>query len=324
MRRPRLVTALAGLGAGVAAAIAFGPRPTADPDAVVRHDVGDDPEAWLAARDDAAPDLRPGSRSLLRWAAPDAPGPTDVVVVYLHGFSADPVEISPVPERVAAALGANLLSLRLTGHGQDGAAMAEATAEDWMADGLAALDLADQLGDQVLVMGTSTGGTLALWLALEGAPHRIDGLVLVSPNLRLAPPIGGVLRWPWVSSALLAFGPAERSWPATGDRALHWTHAYPTRALWPMLALVQRVADLDLSTGDVPTLVLQTAGDDRIVDAGHARRALATWGAPVQVVRLQGVEDPEQHVIAGDLMSPATTAAAVGSTTRWWAASAAR
>ena len=44
---------------------------------------------------------------------------TGLCVVFLHGWGASPPEVAPVDERLAEALGANLLRFRLTGHGYE-------------------------------------------------------------------------------------------------------------------------------------------------------------------------------------------------------------
>ena len=82
-------------------------------------------------------------------------------IVYLHGFSASSEEIRPVPDDVAAALGANLVHTRFKGHGRDGDAMAEGSVPTWMADAVEALAVARRVGKKVMIMSTSTGGTLA-------------------------------------------------------------------------------------------------------------------------------------------------------------------
>lgn len=67
--------------------------------------------AWLRARDQDEAPLEPGAESAIEWAVGEAK-PTELCVVYLHGWGASPPELSPVPEQLAAALGANLLRYR--------------------------------------------------------------------------------------------------------------------------------------------------------------------------------------------------------------------
>ena len=68
-------------------------------------------ESWLRARDQDEAPLEPGAESAVTWAVEEAK-PTELCVVYLHGWGASPPELSPVPEQLAAALGANLLRYR--------------------------------------------------------------------------------------------------------------------------------------------------------------------------------------------------------------------
>ena len=96
--------------------------------------------AFLAAREAAVGDIRLGAEKRVHWYGL-AEVPTDMAVVYLHGFSSSAEELRPVPDRVAAALGANLVFTRLSGHGRDGTALADVTVGDWMHDVAEALEI---------------------------------------------------------------------------------------------------------------------------------------------------------------------------------------
>jgi esterase/lipase len=91
--------------------------------------------------------------------------------------------VRPLPDMLADALGANLYFARLTGHGQDGIAMGRARLPDWEADVAEALQIGAALGDEVIVMGCSTGCTLLTTALAQGA--RAKGIVHVSPNYGL-------------------------------------------------------------------------------------------------------------------------------------------
>jgi hypothetical protein len=74
------------------------------------------------------------------------------------------------------------------------------------------LDIARAVGDRVLVIATSTGGTLAAYAATE-ADMAVDvaGIVFVSPNFALAEPTGRVLQWPLAGLiAQTLLGPGAR------------------------------------------------------------------------------------------------------------------
>lgn len=266
-------------------------------------------DRWLARGEGAVPGIRPGDGKEIVWADPAAPSHTPLAVVYLHGFSADRHEISPVAERVAAGLGANLFLTRLAGHGRDGAAMAEAAAEDWLQDAEEAMAVGSRLGGRVVLMGTSTGGTLALWVAAqERWRDRLAALVLVSPNLGPRDGSSAVLLWPWGGVlARLAVGPERCFEPLNAEQARHWTTCYPTRALLPMMALVHHVRGLDPAAIRVPALVLYSP-EDRVVDQRRTEALFPLLGSPrKELVAVEGSDDPSHHVLAGDIVSPATT-----------------
>jgi alpha-beta hydrolase superfamily lysophospholipase len=310
------------LAVGAVAVVA----PGADVDTEVAFDAAalpEDLDAWLAAREAEVPDLRPADAKRIVWAG--APGArTDLALVYLHGFSAGPVELSPVPTRLAEALGANLFLQRLAGHGRDGAAMAEPSAGDWVADAAEAMAVARRLGDRVVVLGTSTGGTLAATLAVDPAlAERRDGLVgvaLVSPNFGLRNRAARLLTWPaarhWVP---LVAGATRGFEPLNAEHADHWTEDYPTVAAIPMQALVDHATALDWSAAQVPALVYYSPRDE-VVLPGRIEAVAASWGAPATVVPAEpaaGRTDPSEHVLAGDILSPGRTDRAVALLSEW-------
>ncbi|MDX1515798.1 MAG: alpha/beta fold hydrolase, partial [Woeseiaceae bacterium] len=151
---------------------AAGPQPD--------HDI----ERWLALRESAEDQANgrvPDTGKRIRWRSPGQRTP--IAVVYLHGFSATRQEIAPTAERVAEHLGANLFETRLAGHGRRSAPLAGVRAEDWLADGIEALRIGQRLGERVVVIGTSTGATLALALADQAEFAAVSELVMISPNI---------------------------------------------------------------------------------------------------------------------------------------------
>lgn len=271
--------------------------------------LGEDVDAYLAAEESPVRDLRPGAAKAVVWLDPAQREPTPLSVVYLHGFSADRHEVEPLVSDLAEALGANVYFARLRGHGRDAAAMGEATAEDWLDDAAEAIALGSRIGERVVLMGTSTGGTLATWAAARPETEgRVHALVLVSPNFGVQDPAAPVLLWPWGGHiARLVVGP-ERCFESKDERQeRHWTTCYPTRALLPMMALVARVRSLEAGALHVPTLVVYSRGD-RVVDPGMTERVVERLsGGRATLHVLEGSGDPEEHVIAGEIMSPETT-----------------
>lgn len=297
---------------GIAAiAMYAGPRP--DRNETVSFDpasIGPDPEAWLAAAEEKIPSIRPGAQKEIVWANPATREKTKLSVVYLHGFSATKMEIRPVPDKVAAALGANLFFTRLTGHGQDGPAMAEGSMNAWINDVAEALAIGSMIGERVVVIGTSTGGTLAAWAASKPEMAKnIAALALVSPNFAIQGASIGLLNMPWADRLLPMILGQERSFePHNAEQAKWWTTSYPSRAVFPMGALLQTMSRIDPGQIKVPAIFI-VSPDDKVIVPAVAQQVHERWGGPKKLVLVKESGDPSSHVIAGDILSPGNTEA---------------
>ncbi|NRA99400.1 MAG: alpha/beta fold hydrolase [Rhodobacteraceae bacterium] len=309
---------IGGVAALVALAFLFDRgHPLADPE-VPTFDL-DTLEADLAAREAAFDDIKSGVEARVIWAGV-AGEKTDTAIVYLHGFSATSEEIRPVPDLVAEALGANLLFWRLPGHGRSGPAMAEPLPQDWLDSTAAAISAASVLGDQVIVMGTSTGGTLAARAAAVPALAALmDGIVFVSPNFRLANPQEPLLTLPFSENWLPLVAGAERGFePRSPDHGTYWTMRYPTIAAQRLGWLMRRVRGTDFAAITTPALFL-FSDDDQVVSAVETRAVADVWGGPATLSPrsvTQG-DDPQSHVIAGDILSPGMTEPTAIEITEW-------
>lgn len=300
---------------------AFGPRE--DVDLSTRFNtvrISPDPDTYLADAESRIPDLLPHATKRILWVG--QPGvKTPLALVYLHGFSASAEEIRPVPDRVAQALGANLYFARYTGHGRtDPDALADGSVNAWLRDTAEALAIARQIGEQTVILATSTGGTLAaLALTQPDLREGVKGVAFVSPNFGIHNPAAPVLTLPAARHFLpLVFGPRRVITPRIPGQARYWTTDYPSVAVLPVAAAVQAAQRADYST--VPTPALFTFSDaDAVVDAAQTRRIIPLWGGPTTVhpVTLPTGDDAYAHVIAGHVMSPQNTAPTITILLNW-------
>lgn len=272
----------------------------------------EDLDGWLAASEGRHADLIPGTDKTIAWAHADRRR-TRFAVIYLHGYSATRQEVAPLCDRLAEALGANLHYTRLAGHGRSAEAFGAATGADWLQDAAEALEIGRRIGEKVIVVGTSTGGTLALWLAQQPAAADIAAQLLISPNLGPLDERSELLAGPWGRQLQQLLVGEEYRWQPVSERhARYWTWRYPAQALLPMMALVKMVRESPLESIRTPTLVIYSPRD-QVVSPRRIEEAFARIGArPKQAERVDRSEDPAHHVLAGDVLAPAGTDALLG------------
>ncbi|BAB47950.1 alpha/beta hydrolase [Mesorhizobium japonicum] len=306
----RIVLAVLALVAVLALAFVYGPRVPVN--TTIRFDpsvIGDDPQAYVAKEEAAVPGIRDGLEKEIVWANPMVHAKTPLSIVYIHGFSASKGEVRPLPDDVADLLEANLFYTRLTGHGQDGAAMTQGSVNGWINDYEEALAIGRAIGDKVIVISTSTGGSLAAWAATQpGASNGVAAIAFISPNFGVKASGAEILTMPWGKQiAELVIG-KERSFVARN--ALHqkfWTTRYPVAATLPMQALTELAYRAPVEKADIPALFI-FSDSDRVVRPDRTREIAGRWGAPHELVPVDDTGDPDNHVIAGDVLSPSTTA----------------
>lgn len=151
---------------------------------------------YVAQKDLGIKNLKPNNSSYIVWAD-SIPKKTAYSVVYLHGFSASPMEGDPVHKEFAARYGCNLYVPLLTNHGIDTwESFRDLTPKDLIDSAKEAIAIGKQLGEKVIVLSCSTGATLSAYLAAEN-PDMIDAQITFSPNIELADKKSMVLTLPW-------------------------------------------------------------------------------------------------------------------------------
>lgn len=281
---------------------------------------GEGVQVYFESKESAFADIVPGVEKRVIWREGYKEQRTRYSVLYVHGFSASSEEIRPVPDRVADALGANLVYTRLQGHGRDGVAMAEGTASGWMQDMAEGLAAARAVGEHVIVISTSTGGTLAAAAALDPElSANVVGMVFVSPNFGVQAAGAWIPSLPWARSWLpLLMGETRDVSGPDPEKNKYWSSVYPWEAVVPMSALVDAVYGLDFTGVRVPAL-FWFSDDDQVVRPDLTHEVAENWGGPVTVhtVTMGPGDDPNSHVIAGRLMSPGQTDATVAGILEW-------
>ena len=140
--------------------------------------------------------LKPDNEARIIWAD-SSKKKTEYSVVYIHGFSASQEEGDPIHEKFAKTFGCNLYLARMADHGIDTTEqLLYFTADRMWKSSKEALAIGKALGDKVLLMSTSTGGTMALALAAEYT-QDVYALINMSPNIAINNPNAWISNNPW-------------------------------------------------------------------------------------------------------------------------------
>lgn len=309
--------AFGGILALLAATVGLGPTEPIDETISFKEtDLGSDLDAYLSTSEAAISGIIDGAEKQIIWNDPASKAKTPISLVYLHGFSATLEETRPMPDLMANALGANIFYTRLTGHGQDGDALAKATVNDWYNDTAEALAIGRALGEKVIVIGVSTGATFATWAAAGGQGQLMEnvaGMILVSPNYGVNNPSAGLLTLGAARQWVPLIAGAQRSFDTVNEEhAKWWTNSYPTVALLPMMASVAHVSAMQVEKVSVPALFVYHPGD-QVIRADLARQFAERWGADTEAAsatlihEVLEAEDRYDHVIAGRILSPSNS-----------------
>lgn len=266
-----------------------------------------DLDQYLAESEARFSDIRAGAEKKIVWAG-NKGEQTPLSVVYLHGFSACRQEAAPLADIVAKELGANLFYTRFTGHGRSSEAMADGSVNSWLNDAWEAVEIGQRIGEQVVVIGLSTGGTSALWLATERIAEQVCAFILVSPNLSLVDRKTALLTLPWGRQiAELVMGP-EYGWePHNEEYEKFWTCRFPTRALLPLQGMVRVTRSLDFGLIRKPLLVIYSPADEVVCPVTIEKRFGSIGSEKKKLIPYYESGSPSHHVLAGDILAPGST-----------------
>lgn len=192
---------------------------------------------------------------------------TQKAVVLLHGVSSCPqafVDFAPLLH----AAGYNVLAARMPQNGyadRSTDALARLTAEDLQTFGDTSVDIAAGLGEEVVVLGISAGGTVAAWI---GQNRDVDRVVLVAPFFGLA---NFGVRLNVALMRVMLFLPPISIWkdPVLRDRFEGMPHAYQRQST--------------RGTGEIMRLGLATYRQARERAPAAAQAAIVTNAADTAV-----------------------------------------
>lgn len=153
-------------------------------------------DSLIKEQESRVSELKPDNEARIVWSHDSLKQKTPYVLLYLHGFSASQEEGDPLHLDFARYFGMNLYLPRLEGHGRaDVNSFQELSPDSYFESAQQALEVAKLLGDSIIIMSCSTGGTLAI--LLEKTCPEIAGCIFYSPNIDLFDPVSDLIVQPW-------------------------------------------------------------------------------------------------------------------------------
>ncbi len=252
--------------------------------------------------------LKPDNEARIMWYNDSLKQQTEFAVVYLHGFSASQEEGDPVHYEFAQKFGCNLYLSRLDAHGIDTTEpLASFTAEGIWNSAKEAFAIGKQLGRKVILMSTSTGGTLALKLAAEFPD--IAGLILLSPNIAINDANAWLLNNHWgLQIAHLVTGKHRTVSDTTALYGQYWNNRYVTASLVQLEELLETtMKESTFRKVKQPALLLYYYKDEKhqddIVKVSAMKRMFEQLSTAPNLKRQVAVPGAGDHVIGSYVKS---------------------
>ncbi len=252
--------------------------------------------------------IKPDNEARIIWANDSLKEMTEYAVVYLHGFSASQEEGDPLHYAFAQKFGCNLYLSRLDAHGLvTGEQLLDMTAEGLYNTAKQAYAIGKKLGKKVILMSTSTGGTLALKLASEFP--EIAGLILLSPNIEINDSKAWLLNNPWgLQISRLFKGRYNVVSDTTAIYAQYWNNRYRMEATVQLEELLETTMKHSVfKKVTQPLLLLYYYKDeehqDPVVKVSAMKRMFTQVSTPENLKRQIAIPNGGAHVLGSYIKS---------------------
>jgi len=252
--------------------------------------------------------IKPNNEARIIWAD-SSKTQTEYAIVYLHGFSASQMEGNPVHQNIAKQFHCNLYLARLAEHGIDTTEdLMNLTAEKYWESAKLAYAIGKKIGKKVILMSTSTGGTLALQLAANYP--EIAGSILYSPNIEVFNPTAPLLNNPWglqIGRTVLKSNYVDIKYKDSAYPSF-WNKHYRIEAVVALQNLLEAtMTEETFKKVHQPTLALyyykDEAHQDNVVKVSAIQKMMQQIATPSNLKMEMAVPNTGSHVLASPIVS---------------------
>jgi esterase/lipase len=260
--------------------------------------------------ENAVKGIKHDNQARIIWADSSKKEKTKIAFLYLHGFSASQAEGDPVHKDLAKKYNANLFLSRLAEHGIDrgDSTMINLMAGEYEASAEKALSIAKKLGDEVVVIGTSAGGALSIYLASRHP--EIKAIILYSPCVKLYDNTAIILDKPWglQIARVVSGGPVKKFESESKAHANYWQLDYRIEALVALQSLISNTMKPEVFSNVKCPVFLgyyykNEIEQDKTVSVSAMLKMFDELGTPAALKQKKAFPEAGTHVIGSYIRS---------------------
>ena len=263
-------------------------------------------ESYISDKEHDVANIKPGNEAKIVWA--DSIKKTEYVVVYLHGFSASHEEGAPLHTEFAARYGANLYLPRMYDHGIDSEDTFKGLLpEDLINSAKEAVAIGRLLGDKIILMTCSTGGTLGA--ILTPYDQDIHSMYMYSPNIDVYDSNSELIVGPWGAQLLRGVMGGDYNKISYNDIAKkYWTPIYHIDGLIALKWLIdQEMTEENFAKINIPIYLgyyyKNDEQQDKVVSVSRMLEFYDQISTPDEMKRKEAFPDAGRHVITSYVFS---------------------
>ncbi|QVY65291.1 glycerophosphodiester phosphodiesterase family protein [Polaribacter sp. Q13] len=265
-------------------------------------------ESIVKKKEDSNKNIKPNNDARIIWADNYKNKQSDIAFVYLHGFGASSREGEPIMSMLSKKYNANVYLSRLKEHGiQRDDSFKKLTPENYLETAKEALSIGKIIGKKVILVSTSTGGTLSLKLASEDA--SILGLIMYSPFVGLKNPAFAAITTPEGKAGFIKMNGSEITKQIRPEEeAKYWSTSYHVNGYEALIKmLLDNMKPATFAKVKIPVFVgyyyKNDKEQDQVVSVAAILKMYDGLGTPADKKTKVAFPEAGNHVIACDLRS---------------------
>ena len=267
----------------------------------------DEIDQYVSQQEAQVSNIKPNNEATIYWAD-STHQKTAYSIVYLHGYSASAEEGAPLHKELADRYKCNMYLPRLYGHGViSDDVFLDMTPEKLLVSAKEAIAIGKILGEKVILLSCSTGGTLSFFLASED--KDIHSLISYSPNFDLANKSSEMLIKPWgLQLARFMFKSKYRGFEANEEVKKYWNNYYRIEGLISLKALIKATMKKEVFQKITQPVFIgyyykNEDEQDDIISVERIRELGAELGTPDQEKQIVAFPNVGEHVMASKYYS---------------------